>query len=621
MKIRFFILFEIGLNFLFVFSSWSQVSITPFATGFYGITDIQSAGDDRLFIIEQLGRVKIVDRHGNVNPVPFLDIHLEVAAGGEQGLLGLAFSPNYKNDSCFYVNYTTYGMQSRISRFHVSSTNPDSALASSEELLIVVNQPFVNHNGGCLQFGNDGYLYCALGDGGNGGDPLGYGQNLKDTLGNLLRIDVSPANGYNIPPSNPFINDTAANPLIWAYGLRNPWRFSFDRITHDLWIGDVGQGLWEEIDFQPAKSTGGENYGWRCYEGNHPYNTSGCGGQSNYVMPVYDYAHSPTNGCSVTGGYVYRGGKYAAMFGKYFFADYCQGVLHTLKKDTGFAWTNTIEGDFNDYDFGTFGEDRYGELYLGGFTSGTVYKIIHTDCTPTASIYDKDTMFVCSNSVVLSTPLYDSLSFEWYFNGALVDGADTNFLLTNQSGRYRVRVTTGDGLCTNLSSEVYVYFSLDFTGLPSFICDQYNTVALTGIPAGGTFSGDGIFGNTFYPQTVSEGSHVITYSFNEDYGCPLQKQQSITVTHCGEENSQVIIAPNPTSGSLIAVFSSYESGFAEILIYNALGKLCHEEKLPVTFGTIHHAFQLQNLSSGVYTFQLKSGDADFRQKFIIEKAK
>ncbi|HKR03838.1 MAG TPA: PQQ-dependent sugar dehydrogenase, partial [Bacteroidia bacterium] len=613
-------------NCFFVFSVYSQVSITPFATGLSNITDIKNAGDDRLFIVEAIGRIKIVDRYGNVNPVPFLNIQPKVVSGSEQGLLGLAFSPDYKNDGRFYVNYTGAGGHTHIARYHVSATNPDSADPSSEELLVFIIQPFVNHNGGCLQFGNDGYLYCALGDGGSGGDPLGYGQSRKDTLGNLLRIDVSPANGYAIPASNPFVNDTNSIPMIWSYGLRNPWRFSFDRLTHDLWMGDVGQGTWEEINFQPAQSTGGENYGWRCNEGNHLFNTSGCGAQSDYVFPVYEYIHSTANGCSVTGGYVYRGGKYAAMFGKYFFADWCSGLLQSLKKNTGSGWSHNLEGDFAEYNFGTFGEDRFGELYLGGFTNGIVYKINHADCTPTAYISDKDTLYSCGNSVMLSTPLHDSLQYEWLYNEAIVAGENSNELLATQNGWYNVRVTTADNSCTNISENVYVVLSstvnIDFTGLPSLICKNYNPAYLTGTPPGGYFTGDGITGTAFYPGSASIGEHVIAYDYVTDYGCALRKEQMITVTECADDDP-VIIVPNPAANdmNITVVFSLNENEMAEISIYDAAGKLCLKENLLTVSGSMQHSFYIGNLTAGVYTFQIKNSKVLIKEKFVIAKAK
>ncbi len=343
-----------------------------------GITDpvcIANAGDSRLFIVSQPGYIYIIDETGNVNPTPFLDIHNKVQYGGEQGLLGVAFHPAYNENGYFYVNYIGNGDSTHISRFNVSSSNPDLAESSSEMKLLTLYQPFTNHNGGDLNFGPDGYLYFGLGDGGSGGDPGNRAQNLLQYLGKLHRIDVDQGNPYAIPVTNPFYNNPSALGEIWAYGLRNPWRFSFDRLTGDLWIADVGQNLYEEIDFQPSSDSGGENYGWRCYEANTPYNTDGCGSSENYTFPIYAYSH--TMGCSVTGGYVYRGSLYPAFYGHYFFADYCSDRIWTIHNDNG-EWVTEDFGQFTGNNFSTFGENFQGELFVAGLTSGNIYRVTDT---------------------------------------------------------------------------------------------------------------------------------------------------------------------------------------------------------------------------------------------------
>lgn len=357
-----------------------QVTLQPYATGLNGaISDIAHAGDARLFVAEQIGYIKIVQPNGTVSARPFLDIRhkvtpTDVDSVGEQGLLGLAFSPDYATSGNFYVHYTNKTGVGNVvvARYHVSS-DADSADVMSEEILLNVYKPFTNHNGGCLKFGPDGFLYIGLGDGGAGGDPLNRAQNPDSLLGKILRIDVSGAGAYTIPTTNPFANGGNARPEIWALGVRNPWRFSFDRTTNHLWMADVGEQAWEEINFQNASSAGGENYGWRCYEGNHNFNTNGCGSAGSYVAPVYDYSHASTNGCSVTGGFVYRGAAYPALQGYYIYADYCNAVIYSLSADGNFS--NAIAGIFNDKHFTTFGEDNTGELFVGDNVSGTVYRI------------------------------------------------------------------------------------------------------------------------------------------------------------------------------------------------------------------------------------------------------
>jgi glucose/arabinose dehydrogenase len=350
----------------------TSTGLVPFASGLSNPVCIANAGDNRLFVVDQQGYIRIVDSLGNVHPQPFLDIHGRVTFGGEQGLLGLAFHPDYATTGYFYVNYIGAGDSTHISRFSVTQGNPETADAQSELKLMTLFQPYANHNGGDLQFGPDGYLYIGLGDGGAGGDPENRAQNRMQYLGKLLRIDVNQGNPYSIPASNPYAGSLSAINEIWSYGLRNPWRFSFDRLTGDLWIGDVGQDAIEEIDMQPAGSAGGENYGWRCYEGNQVYNGDGCSGASSYTFPVYTYPHGDE--CSVTGGYVYRGSASSPLYGYYFFADYCSDRIWTLHK-AGTSWVKEDYGQFSGNNFSTFGEDAGGRLYVAGVTSGKIFRI------------------------------------------------------------------------------------------------------------------------------------------------------------------------------------------------------------------------------------------------------
>jgi glucose/arabinose dehydrogenase len=349
-----------------------QGVLKPFAHGFTSPVVIANAGDSRLFVVNEPGSVSIVDSAGNVNPELFLDITNKVIYGGEQGLLGLAFHPAYKNNGYFYVNYIGTGDSTHISRFTMLSGHPDKADPNSEMNILTIAQPYKNHNGGNLVFGPDGYLYIGLGDGGSGGDPGNRAQNPAELLGKILRIDVDHGNPYSVPESNPFYDSDTARKEIWALGLRNPWRFSFDRKTGDLWIADVGQNIWEEIDFQPAGSHGGENYGWRCYEGDRPFNLDSCDMSDTLTFPVYEYAHGDE--CSVTGGFVYRGDSLSSYYGKYFFADYCSDRIWTLHHDTT-GWISEDFGQFGSNGFSTFGEDVKGELYVAGHSSGIIYRI------------------------------------------------------------------------------------------------------------------------------------------------------------------------------------------------------------------------------------------------------
>ena len=354
---------------------WPRIAFTPVANGFSSPTQVTSARDrsGRLFVVEQRGRVRIV-KGGVVLPAPFLDITNRVSCCSERGLLSIAFEPGNGPKGYFWADYTDVNGDTAISRFSFSG---DAASAASETVVLRVPQPFANHNGGQLAFGPDGYLYIGMGDGGSGGDPNNNGQNLGSLLGKILRIDVrGAASPYGIPPDNPFAGSSSARSEIWAYGLRNPWRFSFDRKTGDLWIGDVGQGAWEEVDLQPAGSAGGVNYGWRLTEGAHCYNpSSGCS-FAGITLPLAEYGHVSGN-CSITGGFVYRGRDFARLSGVYLFADYCSGRVWGLR--TGASGWEGQELLKPGYALTSFGEDEAGEIYAVDGNSGTLYRLVDAD--------------------------------------------------------------------------------------------------------------------------------------------------------------------------------------------------------------------------------------------------
>jgi len=373
-----------------------------FASGLSNPVCITNAGDSRLFVVDQAGYIRILDSAGKMNTQPYLDISGRVTFGGERGLLGLAFHPDYKTNGFFYVNYVGAGDITTISRFKVNSGNPEIADPTSELKLMTITQPFPNHNGGTLCFGPDGYLYIGLGDGGSGGDPDNRAQNPQVLLGKMLRIDVNNGNLYAIPATNPFYNSTTTLPEIWALGLRNPWKFSFDRLTGDLWIADVGQNAVEEVNFQAAASKGGENYGWRCYEGNQTYNTSGCAAASNLTFPAYTYPQGTE--CSVTGGYVYRGDVSSAFYGYYFFTDYCSDRIWTLH-NVADNWVKEDFGQFTGNNFSTFGEDSGGQLYIAGRGSGKIFRVVGT----TTGISNND---VLAGIKIIQVPFSNTIRIE-----------------------------------------------------------------------------------------------------------------------------------------------------------------------------------------------------------------
>jgi glucose/arabinose dehydrogenase len=385
--------------------SWPQISTNLFVGGFELPVHIANAADgsDRLFVVEQQGKIRIV--LNKTIQTTFLDITDRVRSplsggGAEEGLLSVAFPPGFgSTKSYIYVYYTRKNGDNRVSRFYLSS-NPNLVDANSEQVILELAHPaYENHNGGQLAFGPDGYLYIGTGDGGGGGDPADNAQNPEVLQGKILRIDVElavkqtsseaaliylpiipnnsvnpPGQAYRIPADNPYNEMSGYRGEIWALGVRNPWRFSFDRITGDLYIGDVGQSTWEEVNFQTAASPGGENYGWNIMEGEGCYNSSPCN-SSGLVLPVFTY-RTHVEGCSVTGGYVYRGSNSLGLQGIYILGDYCSGRIWGLQKN-GNAWTNQMLLD-SPYSISSFGEDEAGELYIADRNSGNIYQIIET---------------------------------------------------------------------------------------------------------------------------------------------------------------------------------------------------------------------------------------------------
>ncbi len=433
--------------------SAQEITIELFQEGFTSPLSLQHANDERLFVVEQGGRIKIIQPDGTIHPTPFLNISGRISQGGERGLLGLAFHPDYGNNGYFYVNYTDVNGDTRVSRFSVDASNPDLADSNSELLILGFDQPFSNHNGGNLLFGPDGYLYIASGDGGSGGDPNNNGQNINSLLGKLLRIDVdnpTGVNNYGIPSDNPFVGNPDAKEEIYAYGLRNPWRFSVDRVENNIWIADVGQGNLEEINKMPL-DVAGVNYGWRCYEGTQPFNTNSCPPASELTFPIAEYSHSNGN-CSITGGFVYRGSVYSDITGLYFFADYCSGLIGTVDSSD----TITTHGMFSG-NWVSFGEDIHKELYIVDI-GGAIYKINGGEIVGT------EDFLLGKNLSILPNPATDRVSFKLEnglfqtiqllnIRGEIVYSAE-NILMDEKvvpidrltAGIYISRITTTQGL-------------------------------------------------------------------------------------------------------------------------------------------------------------------------------
>ncbi len=351
-----------------------DLALEPVATSFtFPLLATAPVGDSRLFVVEKGGLVKVV-KDGAVLSTPFLDVSGLISNGSEQGLLGLAFDPQFGSNARLFISYTNSAGDNVLASYQVSG-NADVADPGSAVIRLTVDQPYDNHNGGHIVFGADGYLYMGIGDGGSGGDPQGHGQNRNDLLGSILRLDVSAATGYAVPASNPLVGVAGTRSELWNWGLRNPWRFSFDRATGDLYIGDVGQNEREEIDVSTATSGAGKgvNYGWSIMEGTQCYGASSCD-MTGLTPPVLDYTHS--DGCSVTGGYVYRGSAIPDLAGTYFYADFCSGWVRSFRYAGGqvteaASWSALAPGG----GIPSFGEDGHGELYVLS-ADGGVYRIV-----------------------------------------------------------------------------------------------------------------------------------------------------------------------------------------------------------------------------------------------------
>jgi len=415
--------FSLALVVLITANTYSQFQLQkafPNLTFYYPV-GIYSAGDgtDRIFVVEQSGKIKVFENNRNTSiSQTFLDISDRAYFNYDEcGLLGLAFHPDYKTNGYFYVDYVANNpLRTVIARYQVSSTNPDSAVKSSEEIILTIPQPYdIVHKGGQLNFGSDGLLYIGMGDGGPEGDPDGHGQDLQLLLGKILRIDVdhpSDSLNYSIPASNPFYQNTLGyKQEIYAYGLRNPWRFNFDKETGLLWCGDVGQDSWEEIDLIQS----GMNYGWNCYEGFHTYNMTNCSG-NNYTFPVFEYGH--TNGsCAIIGGFEYRGKRRPELTGKYIYGDYCTGNIWQFQLSDS---SNILAAQAPTQIY-SFGEDMSGELYIGGMDNN-IYEFVPAINAPT-SLHAE-----LNNSGKITLTWADNSSNE---NGFIIQRKGTGNIFTN----------------------------------------------------------------------------------------------------------------------------------------------------------------------------------------------
>ncbi len=562
-----------------------STNLTTFSSGYNWLTGFEKApGDNRLYVFQKNGVITICNPDGSKEAAPFLDLNVSghVMNDGERGLVGLAFHPNYQSNGYFYTFYSRAGDgASTISRWKRSDSNPNTTDLTSEGILLSFAHPGQNHVGGCMKFGPDGYLYIATGDGGGAGDPNGNGQNLLSFAGKILRIDVGSSGGpYTVPAENPFVGVPNTAPEIWAYGLRNPWRISFDRWTGDLWIADVGQDEREEVNFQQVGSAGGHNYGWSCKEGTLDYNANQCFTGSVYTYPIFEYGHLdvPISGwCygSITGGVVYRGNQYADLFGKYIFTDFCSNKIWALSREGGNVDVQEI-GDFSDFDFSVLDENSAGELFLTGHNTNTIFQLKSNNCAPVAWIPVPDTIMLVGASIQL--PLYQGsgFSYQWRLNGNPIPNATGTSLNVTGPGTYSVVVTNLQNGCTNTSNAVVVTSpgSINIAG-PSTTCANSVSVYSVGTTPGATYqwmatngtivSGQG--SNNVAVLWNSAGQAALSLSVTPAGGTPMMGQLSVQVqantlslTADFSEN----VCPGESDGFIDLSVSGLGSGF----VYN-----------------------------------------------------
>lgn len=438
-----------------------ELELVLWSNNLGGAIDVTHCGDSRLFVLRQWGAITIVSDSGvNVSPA-FLDITPQVLYNGERGMLGLAFDPDYANNGHFYVNYVTGtgNGTTRISRFTRSATDPNRADPASEVVLLSIPQPDPIHNGGGLVFGKDGYLYCGLGDGGGSSDPNGYGQTTDDLFGSIIRIKPEPDGTYSIPPDNPFATSpNGERPELFAYGLRNPFRIAVDTANGDLWIGDVGQQLWEEVDRVAGGDLSGPNFGWSCLEGNAPFDTADCATGGLYRDPVVVQAHGINGGnfCAIIAGEVYHGSLFPRMQDRFVYTDYCTGGIRTLTPDGNGGYVDQPGAAVPFPGMSSIGADVNGELFLTNVSFGRLYKLRDKCPMPRPMIMPDGNNLSCE----------EASTYEWFLDGEPFPQGDTQTIYAWATGNYVVRVTFANG-CSK-QSEPYFHLSTEVMEISAF---------------------------------------------------------------------------------------------------------------------------------------------------------
>jgi hypothetical protein len=627
-----------------------KLAVIPYVSGMTSPIDIKHCGDNRLFIADRTGLIRIITADGNLLPTPFLNITSKISStGSEEGFLGIAFSPNYKTDGKFYVDYTTSlsgKLGSIVQEYKVSATDSNKADVSSAFTILTQLQPFSNHNGGNLMFGKDGYLYINFGDGGGGGDPEGNGQNTKTFLGKILRIDVSNSSfeqPYVIPPTNPFYSNSTPGikKEIWAYGMRNPWRSSVDRLTGDLWISDVGQNAHEEVNYQRVNAAGGRNYGWNIMEGSFCYDPpTGCD-TTGLTLPLYDYPHP--YGDAITGGYIYRSAQSKALFGTYIFGDYVAKWIDGIRQSGGTISGSVIHFITEANATGSpisFGEDIYGDQYIVFDGDGTVYRL-----EDTSSVRRPKAYFTTTDKGDGSFSFHGlqgrNLTYQWLRNKIAIPGASSPEYSTSVSGTYTLLVKNSLNFSDTSSGFTLSLVPLNLTSFTAQKISEGKILLYWKTASEQNVSGFTIlrrqnnetgFSNIGYVGSKSLNgisSSELDYSFTDSsalrnsklfYRLQIVNQDGSytysdirTITTAAIKNGFTFY-PNPAKGVIQINLDNFTQPMI-LVLYDHSGKKVKEETISQQNTTIQVP-----LLKGIYIMQLsdKQGGNMVREKLIVE---
>ena len=594
------------------------IGLDRIASGFSSPVDIANSGDERLFIVERSGRIRILNQDGSINPTPFLNIDSRVINTGgqsERGLLALEFHHDYDNTGWFFVHYSDNNGNTVISRFSIDPNDDNVALIDSEKLIFTLEQPFTNHNGGSIKFGPDNMLYIGMGDGGAANDPNNVSQNGNSLLGKMLRIDVDNGDPYAIPADNPFVNDPDVLDEIWAIGLRNPWKFSFDRVTGDLWIADVGQSQWEEINFEEVGSPGGQNYGWRCREGNHDAITSGCDGLA-FTPAAAEYNHDGFTHCSVTGGYTwFVSGNNAPPI--YIYTDYCSGTFwgafRTTPSQVASEQLNRISGNA----ISTFGEDNNGGLYAAALNNGSVFKL-RFDCDMDFELLVSDGN--CANGsngaiIFPDEPYVYDLSDAYRLEIInTVTGEEIENRNSVPPGTYQV--TASRFGCSRVFEDVVVGVS------PVDIAFDITTLTLSTPESGLSYQwfmdGQIITGANSRTLMINEnGFYTVEVTYPD--GCVTMSEEllvdNLLSTNTIEQIRSMTVQPNPAEDFLTLSLETENFEAFDLKITDIAGKVFYFQPIEVS-GQAQFKIDLQAFPSGVYLLMLSDGHATQTQQIV-----